>query len=44
MKILGTLRRTPAGAGDTYGDDMLLKQIAAHCEKDTLGIRQRYIK
>ena len=42
--IIGTLRRTPAGAGDTYSGEMLLKQIAAHCEIDTLGSRTRYNK
>lgn len=42
--IIGTLRRTPAGAGDTYSGEMLLKQVAAHCEIDTLGSRQRYVK
>jgi hypothetical protein len=41
--IIGTLRRTPT-APDTYPDDMLLKQIAAHCQLDTLGSRQMYIK
>lgn len=40
--IIGTLRRTPLG--DTYPDDMALKQIAAHCQLDTIGSRQRYAK
>jgi hypothetical protein len=42
--IIGTLRRTPSGAGDTYGADMLLKRVAAHAELDTTGSRQRYVK
>lgn len=42
--IIGTLRRTPTGIGDTYGGEMLLKQVAAHCEIDTLGSRTRYNK
>lgn len=41
--IIGTLRRTPSSP-DTYPDDILLKQVAAHCQLDTLGSRQMYIK
>lgn len=33
-----------APMGDTYPDDMALKQIAAHCQLDTIGSRQRYAK
>lgn len=41
--IIGTLRRTPTSP-DTYGADMLVKQIAVHCQMDTIGSRQRYVK
>ena len=41
--IIGSFRRTPTGT-DTYTGEIMLKQVAAHCELDTVGSRQRYIK
>jgi hypothetical protein len=43
-KILFNMRRTPSGAGDTYGSDMLFLQCALHVPIDTMGSRQRYVK
>lgn len=41
--VVGSFRRTPTGA-DTYGGEILLKQVAAHVELNSNGSRQRYIK
>lgn len=43
-KIGFNIRRTPNDAQDTYPDDVLLEQVAAHVPIDTLGSRQRYVK
>jgi hypothetical protein len=39
-----TLRRTPAGTNDTYGDDAILYKVALHVPTNDFGSRQRYIK
>jgi len=43
-KIGFNVRRTPTDSQDTYGDDLILEQVALHIPVNTNGSRQRYIK